>query len=264
MALLNLLATLPAVPIGLLPTNDRLATKKPGRGAGAASWTSRLVASKRLRAAARGRPGGGPLRRHPRPGRGVVHRRAARNLRADRAERVGQDHAVQLHQRHLSPRRGRYPLRGPVDRRAAAPPPRGAGDRSHLPEPRFVPQHERARQHPDRRASFGTLRVCRQCAAPARGAGRGSHAGAADCPGEGLGGQSVFAVRNGIVGQPDPRRRHAPHGLRRTVHEFRNAPRRAFPLPGPARAAGRQGGPGACRADARADLGSGHSGGGNW
>ena len=45
--------------------------------------------------------------------------------------------------------------------------------RPHLPERRAVPPHERARQHPGRRASSRPLRLHHQCAAPAGGAAGG-------------------------------------------------------------------------------------------
>ena len=63
--------------------------------------------------------------------------------------------------------------------------------------------------------------------------------------------QPLPALPAGAVGQPDPGRGHAAGRLRGPLDQLRGPARGAVALPGPARAAGRQGGPGAGRPDAR-------------
>ena len=141
---------------------------------GRSAMRARLMPSDRLRfSPAAGFQGRDALRRRGRARRRVVRCRLRPDLRPDRAERLRQDHAVQLHQRLLSLRRRRHPVRGPLAQEPGAPPHGRPGHRPHLPERRAVPPHERARQHPGRRASSRPLRLHRQCAAPAGGAAGG-------------------------------------------------------------------------------------------
>ena len=115
------------------------------------------------------------LRRRGGAERRVVRCRAPADLRPDRAERLGQDHAVQLHQRHLS-RERRATSRstaagcaGLARHRMA-----GLGIGRTFQNLALFRTHERARQRAGRRAPPRSFRLHRQCAAPAGGAARGT------------------------------------------------------------------------------------------
>ena len=91
------------------------------------------------------------VRRHRRARRPVLHDRPRPDLRADRAERRGQDDAVQRRQPHLRPdeRDGAVRRRGPAERPRARH--RRVGHRPHVPEPGAVPGDDRARERHGRR-----------------------------------------------------------------------------------------------------------------
>ena len=103
-----------------------------------------------------GRERVGPLRRHRRARPRLVRRRARPHRRLHRPERRRQDDDVQLPVAPLRVQRGADRVRGPLAARDAAARHRRARHRPHVPEPRAVPDHERARE---RACSAATART---------------------------------------------------------------------------------------------------------
>ena len=87
-----------------------------------------------------------------------VRRRGGRDPGPHRPERLGQEHHVQLHRRHVRADRGLHPLQGRGDRRAAGQQDLPQGHRPHLSDPAPVPQSHAARE----RRAVGLVRPARQ------------------------------------------------------------------------------------------------------
>ena len=84
------------------------------------------------------------LRRLHRAVRGEPRHRAGRALRPDRAERLGQDHAHQLHLGLAAQRRRLDPFQRCRNLEAAGLSSHAPGHRAQLPDPAAVPQHDGA------------------------------------------------------------------------------------------------------------------------
>ena len=110
----------------------------------------------------------GAFRRHRCARRRLLRRGARPDRRPDRPQRRRQDHALQLPVASLRARRGRHPVRGPLDPRPAAPRHPAARHRPHLPERGAVRPHvacsttsRSAATAAPRRASSPTPCACR-------------------------------------------------------------------------------------------------------
>ena len=165
------------------------------RGAGGQRGDARRRRARRGRAHV-------PLRRPDRGERGVVRREAGRDLRPDRAQRRGQDHAVQSDDRP-DPADGRAAaLPGPGHHRPAAPPDRRARHRPHLPEHAPVRRAVGAAKRDDRPARPHAQRPGGRRARAALRARRGARHAAAGHGPAGAGGPGRPARRAGPATSP--------------------------------------------------------------
>src|SRR5262245_35515034 len=134
------------------------------------------------RAGARGARADAAVRRSGGGGRGRSGHSRGRDRGTHRAERRREDHGLQPDHGTAPPRRGRYPPRREEPGRPAPARDRLARHRADLPVDPAIPEHERARQRPRRRA-LPAPRLGRRRRLPAVSGGRGGGSGAGPRPG---------------------------------------------------------------------------------